>query len=110
MRKKYGYPYKNTHMRIKFLVLLVCFILPFTKHAYIRMGIFYPGQRVKYGHGMHIFQAFVENFFLQCDVTRLLSVVVMLLAFKTFNVGSVLTKIKTFYFYTNVINFLCNKF
>ena len=29
---------------------------------------------------------------------------------RTFNVGSVLTKIKTFYFYTNAINFFCNHF
>ena len=28
---------KNTHMRIKFLLSLVCFILPFTEHAF-----FYP--------------------------------------------------------------------
>ena len=39
------------------------------------------------------------------DVTRLLSVVVMLLAFETFRTDTVLTKIKTFYFYTNVVNF-----
>ena len=37
--KKYGYTYKNTHMRIKFLLSLVYFILPFTEHAYLRMRI-----------------------------------------------------------------------
>ena len=30
---------KNTYIRIKFLLSLVCFILPFTEHAYIRMRI-----------------------------------------------------------------------
>ena len=45
-------------------------------------------------YGMRIFQAFIK-FFLQCDVTRLLRVVIMVLAIETFTVGSVLTKIKT---------------
>ena len=31
--KKYEYAYKNTLMRIKFLLSLVYFILPFTEHA-----------------------------------------------------------------------------
>ena len=53
---------------------------------------------------MRIFQPFIINFF-WCDVTRLLSVVIMLLAFKAFNLSSVLNKIKTLNFYTNVINF-----
>ena len=35
---------------------------------------------------------------------------VMLLAFNTFNLGSVLTKIKNFYFYTNVINLFAINF
>ena len=43
--------------------------------------------------------------FLRCDVTRLHSVVVMLLTFETFNMGSVLTKLNFFCFYTNVVNF-----
>ena len=54
------------------------------------MRIFYAGQRIKSDHGMRIFQA---ETFLQCDVTSLLGVVVMLLAFDTFNLDSVLTKI-----------------
>ena len=37
-------------------------------------------------------------------------VVVMLLAFETFKLGSFLTKIKTFCAYTKVINFFCNQF
>ena len=31
---------KNTYMRIKFLLSLVCFILPFTEHAYFSMRIY----------------------------------------------------------------------
>ena len=64
----------------------------------------------KYGHG-HGMQAFTYNkIFLLFDVTRLLSVVVMLLAVEAFNLRSVFTKIKTFSFYTNAINFFCNQF
>ena len=37
----YAFAQKNTDMRIKFLLSLVCFILPFTEHAYIRMRFFY---------------------------------------------------------------------
>ena len=73
-------------------------------------AFFYAWQRIKYGHGMRIFQAFIKKFFLRCDVTRLLSVVVMVLAFETFNVDSVLTKIKTFFFYAKVIENFCNHF
>ena len=47
---------------------------------------------------MRIFQASIKKFFLRCNVTRLLSVVVMILVFETFNLRSVLTKIKTFSF------------
>ena len=43
--------------------------------------------------------------FLRCDLARLISVVVIYLTFKTFNVGLVLTKLNTFCFYTNVVNF-----
>ena len=59
---------KNTNMRIKFLLLLICFILPFTEHAY--------------------FSGIYKEIFLPCDVTRLLDVVVLLLAFEPFNLGS----------------------
>ena len=38
---------------------------------------------------MRIFQAFIKKFFLRCDFTRLLSVVVMVRAFETVNVGSI---------------------
>ena len=41
-------------------------------HAFV-----YAWQRIKYGHGMRIFQAFIKKFFLRCDVTRLLGVVVV---------------------------------
>ena len=44
------------------------------------------------------FSGIYKEIFLRCDVTRLLNVVVMILAFETFNLGSVLTKIKTFIF------------
>ena len=50
--------------------------------------------RTRYAYFSGIYK---ENF-LRCDVTRLLSVMVMVLAFETFNLGSVLTKIKTFIF------------
>ena len=63
---------KNTHMRIKFLLSLVCSILSFTEHAYrmhayFRMRFFYAGQGIKYGHGMRIFQEFIKKFF--CGLT-----------------------------------------
>ena len=44
------------------------------------------------------FSGFYKEIFLRCDVTRLLSVVVMILVFETLNLSSVLTKIKTFIF------------
>ena len=40
----YGEAYKNTHTRIKFLPGLVCFVLPFTEHAYFSMRIFTLGK------------------------------------------------------------------
>ena len=52
-----------TDMRIEFLVLLICFILPFTEHAYFSMRIFHSMQRIKYGHSLRIFQAFIKKFF-----------------------------------------------
>ena len=33
------------------------------QHSYIRMHIFYVRQRIKYGHGMRIFQAFIKKIF-----------------------------------------------
>ena len=51
---------------------------------------------MKYGHGMRIFQKSITKF-LQLDVIRLISVVVMLLAFENFKLGLVLTKVKTFH-------------
>ena len=68
MRKNTDMCTKNTHMSKKILLLLICFILPFTKHVYFSMRIFaclnfYACQRIKYGHGMRIFQAFIKNFF-----------------------------------------------
>ena len=33
------------------------------QHAYFGMGIFYVGQRIKYGDGERIFQAFTKKFF-----------------------------------------------
>ena len=79
--------YVYAYMRIKFLLSLVCFILPFTEHAYFSMRIyacvfFYAWQRMKYGHGMRVFQAFNKESCLRCDVTRLLSVMIMVLAFE----------------------------
>ena len=56
-----------------------CFFLRLTKNKI----------RTWYAH----FQAFIKKVFCGGDVTRLLSVVVMVLAFETFNVGSVLAKI-----------------
>ena len=84
-------------IRIKFLLSLVCFILPFTEHAYFRMSIsacvFLRLTKNKTRTRYAYFSGIYKEIFLRCDVTRLLSVVVMLLAFETFNVGSVLTKI-----------------
>ena len=42
------------------------------------------------------FSSIYKEIFLKCDVTRLISIVVMVLAFETFNLGSVLTKFYTF--------------
>ena len=61
-------------------------------------AFFYAWQRIKYEHGMSIFSGFQKQVFLRCDVTRLLSLVVMILVFEAFNLSSVLTKIKTFIF------------
>ena len=52
------------------------------------------------------FSGIYKEIFLRCDVTRLLNVVIMILAFETFNAGSVLTKIKTFFLQTRYRNFL----
>ena len=92
---------KNTHMRIKFLLSVVCFKLLFTEHGYIRMRIFacvflrLTKNKIRTGYAY--FSGIYKENFLRCDVTRLLSVVVMVLAFETFNVGLVLTKIETFF-------------
>ena len=50
--------------------------------------------RIRYAYFSDIY----KEIFLQCDVTRLVSVVVMVLAFETFNVGLVLTNIQIFIF------------
>ena len=84
---QYAYTYK-------ILFSLVCLMLPFIKHPYFSMRIFYAQQKIKYRHGVRIFHAYIKKFFLRHDVTRFHSVVVTLLAFETFNVCSVLTKIK----------------
>ena len=107
------------HMLIKFLILLVCFILPFTEQS-MRVSacvsqcafILYATQRIKYGPNMRIFQGFIKNFFGKAtlELRRLLRGVVMLLAMITFNLGSVLTKFKTLYLYTNVTNFFAINF
>ena len=55
---------------------------------------------------MRIIQKLKKKFFVR-DATRLFDVVVMLLAFETFNSDSVFTLIKNFYFYINVIKFVC---
>ena len=98
--KKYGYAYKNTLMRIKFLLSLVYFMLPFTEHAYLRMRrsacVFLRLAKNKIRTRYAYFSGFYKEIFLRCDVTRLLSVVV--LVFETLNLSSVLTKIKTFIF------------
>ena len=89
-------------MRIKFLLSLVYFILPFTEHAYLRMRIsacvFLRLAKNKIRTRYAYFSGFYKEIFLRYDVTRLLSVVVMILVFETLNMSSVLTKIKTFIF------------
>ena len=88
---------KNTHMRKKFLLSLVCFILSFTEHAYIRMRIsacvFLRLTKNKIRTQYAYFSGIYKEIFLRCDVTRFLSVVVMILSFETFNLGSIPTKI-----------------
>ena len=101
--KKYGYAYKNTHMRIKFLLSLVYFILPFTEYAYLSMRmrsacVFLRLAKNKIRIRYAYFSGFYKEIFLRCDVTRLLGVVVMMLVFETLNLSSILTKIKTFIF------------
>ena len=54
-------------MRIKFLLSVVCFILLLTENAYVRMRIsacpFFRLTKIKYGHGMRVFQTFIKKFF-----------------------------------------------
>ena len=99
---------KNTHMRIKFLLSLVCFILPFTEHAHTRMHVsacvFLRLTKKKIRTRYAYFSAIYKERFLRYEVLRLRSVVVMGLVCETINVGSVLTKSETFMF-TNVIDF-----
>ena len=97
---------KNTHTRIKFLLVLVCFILSFTEHAYFSMRIFYARQRIRHGHGMRIFQAFMK--FWLYDVKRLHDIVVALHACETFSLGSILNKIENSNFDTKVYFFAIN--
>ena len=89
---------KNTHMRIKFLLLLVCFMLPFTEHAYMRMRIsacvFLRLTKNKIRTQYAYFSGIYKEIFLLCDVIRLLSVIGMVLAFETFNEGSFSPKSK----------------
>ena len=80
------------------------------QQAYIRMRIFLRPAKNKTRTQYAYFSGIYKKICLRCDVTRLLSVVVILLAFETFNVGSDLTKLKTFCFYRNVVNFFCNHF
>ena len=66
--KKYGYAYKKYAYAYKILTLVGLFYIAFYRtcifqYAYIRMRFFYAWQRIKYGHGMHIFQAFIKKFF-----------------------------------------------
>ena len=96
--KKYGYAYKNTHIRIKFLLSLVYFILPFTEHAYLRMRIsacvFLRLAKNKIRTRYAYFSGFYNKIILRYAVIRLLSVVIMILVFETLNLNSVLTKAK----------------
>ena len=89
-------------MRIKFLLSLVYFILPFTEHAYLRMRIsacvFLRLAKNKIRTLYAYFSGFYKLIFLRWYGTRLLSVVVMILVFETLNLSSVLTEIKIFIF------------
>ena len=80
---------KNTHIRIKFLLSLVCFILPFAEHAYTRICVstcvFLRLTKNKMRTRYAYFSGIYKEIFL-------LSVVVMVLVFETFNLGLVLTK------------------
>ena len=67
---------KNTPMRIKFLLSLVCFILSFTEHAYIRKRIsacvFLRLTKNKIRTRNAYFSGINKEIYLWCDVTRFL--------------------------------------
>ena len=89
-------------MRIKFLLSLVCFILPFTELAYFSMRInawFFlrlAKNKIRTRHAY--FSGIYKETFLGCNVTKLLNVVVTLLVFATIKVSSILTTIDAYIF------------
>ena len=96
--KKYEYAYKKYAYAYKILTLFGLFYLAFYRtciytHAYFGMRFFLHLTKNKIRTRYAYFSSIYKEIFLRCDVTRLLSVVVMILAFETFNLDSVLTKI-----------------
>ena len=89
--------------------MLACFIVPFTENAYFSTRIFYARQRIKYKDDLRIYQAFIKKIVSvwRHKVAWCSGYVTCL---ETFNLGSVLTKIRSLNFYTNVVNFFCNQF
>ena len=93
MRKKYGYAYKKYAYAYKILTLVGLFYILFYRtcvytHAYFRMRFLRLTKnkiRTQYAY----FSGIYKEIFLRCDVTRFLSVVVMILAFEIFNRGSI---------------------
>ena len=101
MRKKYRYSNKKYAYAYKILALvgLYCLLPNMRMYASVYPHAFFlhlakTKIRTRYAY----FSGIYLEIFLRCDVTRVLSVVVILLAFETFNLGSVFTKLETFIF------------
>ena len=62
-QKKYGYSYKKYAYTYKILTLVGLFCIAFYRTCVFTHAFFYAWQRIKYGHGMRIFQAFIKKFF-----------------------------------------------
>ena len=107
--KKYGYAYKKYAFTYKILTLVGLFYIAFYRTCVYTHAFFFTLDkewiRTRYAYFLGIY----KDIYLECDVTRLVSVVIMLLANKTLNVGSVLAKSK-FFFYTNIIDFFLQLF
>ena len=89
--KHFAYAYK-------ILTLVGLFYIAFYRTCVYTHAYFLRSTKNKIRIWYAYFSGIYTEIFLRCDVTRLLGVVVMVLAFETFNLGSFLTKILTFIF------------